>query len=87
MDEYLFRTHLEQCKFVEETTSWIEILNYSVRKAPNMSHGWERGGEGLGKAGYGEKGRGNGFVQHTWWEGRRESECLCQMGGCYSDQY
>ncbi|KAK1777838.1 hypothetical protein QBC45DRAFT_329806 [Copromyces sp. CBS 386.78] len=29
MDQYLFRTHLDQCKFVEETTSWIEILNYS----------------------------------------------------------
>ncbi|KAK3401218.1 hypothetical protein B0T20DRAFT_451810 [Sordaria brevicollis] len=29
MDQYLFRTHLDQCKVVEETTWWIEILNYS----------------------------------------------------------
>ncbi|EAA33854.2 hypothetical protein GE21DRAFT_4222 [Neurospora crassa] len=29
MDQYLFQTYLDQCSFVEETTSWIEIFNYS----------------------------------------------------------
>lgn len=38
MDQYLFQTYLDQCSFVEETTSWIEIFNYSVSKKRTRSH-------------------------------------------------
>jgi hypothetical protein len=31
MDDYMFRSHVQNCKYVPETTSYIEILNYSVR--------------------------------------------------------
>lgn len=71
----MFRTHLDQCKFVEETTSWIEILNYSVSKGTDMSPEWGRGGGGLGKAGYGENGRGNKFGV-TYMEGGKTREWM-----------
>jgi len=37
MDDYLFETHVWNCKNVVEATSYLEILNYSVRltKEPN----------------------------------------------------
>ena len=30
MDDYMFRSHVESCKNVIESTSYLEILNYSV---------------------------------------------------------
>ena len=30
MDDYLFHTNVKNCRQVEEKTSYLEILNYSV---------------------------------------------------------
>ena len=30
MDEYLFSLFLDKCRVVDEATSYVEILNYSV---------------------------------------------------------
>ena len=30
MDDYMFRSHVEGCKNVIESTSYLEILNYTV---------------------------------------------------------
>lgn len=34
MDEYLFRHFVDNCREVEEATSYVEILNYSVSGRP-----------------------------------------------------
>lgn len=31
MDDYMFRSHLQKCKYVYEDTRYLEIFNYSVR--------------------------------------------------------
>jgi hypothetical protein len=31
MDDYMFRYHVNECRQVTEATSYLEILNYSVR--------------------------------------------------------
>jgi hypothetical protein len=31
MDEYMFRQFVDECRVVEEVTTYIEIFNYSVR--------------------------------------------------------
>lgn len=31
MDDYMFRFYVDECRAVEETTSYMEIFNYSVR--------------------------------------------------------
>lgn len=30
MDDYMFRFYVDECRTVEEATSYLEILNYSV---------------------------------------------------------
>jgi len=30
MDDYMFRSYVQECKCVTEATSYLEILNYSV---------------------------------------------------------
>jgi len=35
MDDYLFHTNVESCRQVAEQTSYLEILNYSVRDGPD----------------------------------------------------
>jgi hypothetical protein len=30
MDDYMFKNHVKNCRNVEENTSYLEILNYSV---------------------------------------------------------
>ena len=30
MDDYMFRSHVQNCRNVTEATSYLEILNYSV---------------------------------------------------------
>lgn len=32
MDDYMFRHFVEECRVVDEATSYMEILNYSVRQ-------------------------------------------------------
>jgi hypothetical protein len=32
MDDYMFQSYVKDCKCVTEATSYLEILNYSVRK-------------------------------------------------------
>lgn len=32
MDEYMFRSYVADCKYVQEATSYLEILNYSVSR-------------------------------------------------------
>lgn len=32
MDDYMFRSHLQKCKYVHEETRYLEIFNYSVRR-------------------------------------------------------
>lgn len=32
MDEFIFKQTLEECKSLVETTSYLEILNYSVSR-------------------------------------------------------
>ncbi len=34
MDDYMFREYVARCKCVVETTSYLEILNYSVPSLP-----------------------------------------------------
>ena len=43
MDDYMFRTQVQSCKYVTEVTGYLEIFNYSVRKAQEG----EGGGGGL----------------------------------------
>ncbi len=31
MDDYMFRLHVQKCKYVPEDTRYLEIFNYSVR--------------------------------------------------------
>lgn len=39
MDDYMFRHFVEECRVVDEATSYMEILNYSVRQcAAYTSH-------------------------------------------------
>ncbi len=33
MDDYMFRSHVTNCKVVREATSYLEILNYSVSRS------------------------------------------------------
>jgi len=30
MDDYMFRYYIDECRVVEEATTYIEIFNYSV---------------------------------------------------------
>jgi hypothetical protein len=41
MDDYMFKNHVRSCKNVEEPTSYLEILNYSVRLPPSDTRGSE----------------------------------------------
>jgi len=40
MDEYIFRSYMDNCSYDEEPTSYLEILTYSVGKlilsGPNL---------------------------------------------------
>lgn len=31
MDDYMFRQYVDECRVVDEATSYVEIFNYSVR--------------------------------------------------------
>jgi hypothetical protein len=33
MDDYMFRLHLDECREVSESTAYVEMLNYSVRRS------------------------------------------------------
>lgn len=36
MDDYMFRYYIDECRTVEEATSYVEILNYSVSTFADM---------------------------------------------------
>lgn len=36
MDDYMFRSYVKDCKFVDEHTSYLEIFNYSVCLASSV---------------------------------------------------
>lgn len=41
MDDYMFKSHVYNCKNVVENTTYLEILNYSVGTPKPVSSGGE----------------------------------------------
>lgn len=62
MDDYFFQNYVRACKNVSESTSYLEIFNYSVRLPPGLPGSAQGGCSRRRKEGREERGQKGGGV-------------------------